>query len=150
MAMSTESGAAGTVARGASTLIASDKVEGTPVRRPNGDALGTIDRLVIEKRSGRVLYAVMSVGGFLGMGEDHHAVPWDKLRYSEALDAYELDLSDDQLRDAPRRPRAGRDLSQDPSFDPDWQEHVSRYFNAEPHAGEPIESASHEAKGDRR
>lgn len=82
-------------------LIASDKVEGTSVRRPNGDKIGSIERIMIDKRSGRVAYAVMSFGGFLGIGEDHYSLPWGKLNYNESLDAYEVDITEDQLRGAP-------------------------------------------------
>jgi hypothetical protein len=82
-------------------LIASDKVEGTTVRRPNGDNIGQIERLMIEKRSGRVAYAVMSFGGFLGIGSDFYPIPWSMLKYNEQLDAYELDIEDDRLRGAP-------------------------------------------------
>jgi len=60
-------------------LIESDRVEGTYVYDPNGNNIGTIKRLMIEKISGKVAYAVMSFGGFLGMGADEHTIPWDKL-----------------------------------------------------------------------
>ncbi len=83
-------------------LIASDKVEGTDVRRSNGDKIGAIYRLMIDKRSGRVAYAVMSFGGFLGLGESRKPIPWEALRYNENLDAYELDINEDQLRSAPQ------------------------------------------------
>ena len=83
-------------------LIGSDKVEGTDVRRPSGEQIGTIRRVMIDKRLGKVSYAVMSFGGFLGIGEDYFPVPWEKLTYNEKLDAYELDISDDQLSGAPR------------------------------------------------
>jgi hypothetical protein len=83
------------------SLIGSDKVEGTAVRRPNGDKIGEIERIMIDKRSGKVAYAVMSFGGFLGMGEDYYPVPWDKLRYNTSLDAYELDVTDETLKGAP-------------------------------------------------
>jgi hypothetical protein len=113
------------------SLIASDRVEGTPVRRSDGEKLGTIERLMIDKTSGKVAYAVMSFGGFLGMGEGHHTIPWQALTYNTALDAYEVNLTDDQLREAPRRTGEGRD----PSFDRDWEEHVHRYYNATPYWG---------------
>lgn len=112
-----------------SALIASDRVEGTAVRRPNGDSLGRIERLMIEKRSGRVAYAVMSFGGFLGLGEGYYTVPWGALRFNSELDAYEIDVSEDQLRNAPQRTAQG----QDPSFDRTWEEHVHRYYNAHPY-----------------
>jgi PRC-barrel domain protein len=65
------------------------------VHRSNGDNIGTIERVMIEKRSGRVAYAVMSFGGFLGIGENYRALPWSLLRYNEELDAYELNLTDE-------------------------------------------------------
>jgi hypothetical protein len=56
-------------------LIASDKVEGTPVYRSNGEKIGHIDNVMIDKRSGKVAYAVLSFGGFLGLGQDHNPLP---------------------------------------------------------------------------
>jgi PRC-barrel domain len=83
-------------------LIASDKVEGTKVRRPNGQTVGEIMRVMIEKRTGQVAYAVMSFGGFLGIGSDFYPLPWDRLTYNPRLDAYELDITEEQLRKAPK------------------------------------------------
>jgi hypothetical protein len=60
-------------------LIESDRVEGTTVYDPEGNSIGTIKRLMIEKIGGRVAYAVMTFGGFLGLGEEEHANPWNAL-----------------------------------------------------------------------
>ena len=128
--MTTTGGDAATM-QTTSNLIASDRVEGTAVRRTGGDKVGTIERLMIEKASGRIAYVVMSFGGFLGMGEDYHTLPWDVLSYNTSLDAYELNLSDEQLQNAPRRSAEGGD----PSLDRDWEEHVHRYYNATPYWG---------------
>lgn len=83
------------------SLIASDRVEGTPVRRSSGEKIGTIERLMIDKLSGNVAYAVLSFGGFLGMGQKHAPIPWARLTYDRTLGAYHLDLSDEDLRSAP-------------------------------------------------
>lgn len=83
-------------------LIGSDKVEGTAVYRSNGDRVGTIDRLMVDKLSGKVAYAVMSFGGFLGIGDDHYPIPWSLLTYNTDLGGYEVNISDAQLRGAPR------------------------------------------------
>lgn len=83
-------------------LIGSDTVEGTPVYRPSGDRIGTIERVMIDKISGRAAYAVMSFGGFLGIGDDHYPIPWPLLHYSEELGGYALDLSDSVLKAAPK------------------------------------------------
>jgi hypothetical protein len=77
-------------------LIESDRVEGTTVYDPQGN-----ERLMIEKLSGRVAYAVMSFGGFLGMGSEEHTIPWSKLTYDTNLGGYRTDITEDQLRGAP-------------------------------------------------
>ena len=62
-------------------LISSEKVEGTTVYNRNGDNIGSINHLMIDKVRGQVEYAVMSTGGFLGIGENYSPVPWDSLVY---------------------------------------------------------------------
>jgi sporulation protein YlmC with PRC-barrel domain len=118
--------------RETNSLIASDKVEGTPVRRSDGEKIGTIERVMIEKKSGKVAYAVMSFGGFMGLGEEYYTLPWGVLKYNTQLDAYELNMTEDQLRGAPRRNAEGHDAS----YDREWEEHVHRYYNATPYWGE--------------
>jgi PRC-barrel domain len=88
--------------RETATLIGSDKVEGTKVYRSNGEKVGAIERVMIDKRTGRVVYAVMGVGGFIGFGEDYYPVPWPLLTYNKRLDGYEVDISERQLKSAPR------------------------------------------------
>ena len=91
-------------------LIESDRVEGTTVYDPQGNNLGSIKRLMIEKISGRVAYAVMSFGGFLGMGTEEHPVPWEKLTYDTRLGGYRTDITEQQLRGAPA-------FARDPNYD---------------------------------
>lgn len=83
-------------------LIASDKVEGTKVFDPRGEHIGSIERILVEKRSGKVSYAVLSFGGFLGIGHDHYPLPWSKLNYDESLGGYRIDVTKEQLEGAPR------------------------------------------------
>jgi sporulation protein YlmC with PRC-barrel domain len=82
-------------------LVASDRVEGTQVRRSDGTKVGTIERLMIDKAKGKVAYAVLSFGGFMGVGVKHIPVSWDQMKYSVALDAYEINLSDEELSRVP-------------------------------------------------
>jgi sporulation protein YlmC with PRC-barrel domain len=82
-------------------LIAAEKVRGTTVYNSAGDDLGSIHDLMIDKRNGRVAYAVMSFGGFLGIGEKFHPLPWNTLTYDESKGGYNVDLTSDQLRQAP-------------------------------------------------
>ncbi|WP_429816320.1 PRC-barrel domain-containing protein [Ensifer sp. B1-9] len=83
-------------------LIASDKVEGTKVYGSDNKHIGSIERVIIEKRSGRVAYAVLGFGGFLGVGEDHYPLPWAKLTYDESLGGYRTDVTRDQVERAPK------------------------------------------------
>jgi hypothetical protein len=87
-------------------LIASDRVEQTPVCRSDGTKVGIVERLMIDKVSGRIAYAVLSFGGFMGIGVKHIPIPWDRMKYGVSLDAYEINLSDEEL-------------SRDPSFEAD-------------------------------
>jgi hypothetical protein len=82
-------------------LIESDRVEGTTVNDANGNNIGSIKRLMIEKISGKVVYAVMSFGGFRGLGEEEHTIPWNKLNYDTSLGGYRTDITEQQLRGAP-------------------------------------------------
>jgi len=82
-------------------LISADKVIGTTVYNAAGDNLGTIHDLMVDKRSGHVAYAVMSFGGFLGIGEKYHPLPWNALTYDDGKGGYNIDLTPEQLRSAP-------------------------------------------------
>jgi PRC-barrel domain len=88
--------------RETANLIGSDKVEGTPVYRSNGERVGKIERIMVDKLTGRVAYAVMSFGGFMGIGEDYYPLPWSLLTYSPRLDGYEVNVSEQQLKGAPK------------------------------------------------
>jgi PRC-barrel domain len=79
------------------SLIASDKVEGTAVYRSNGDKLGRIERVMIDKETGKVAYALMSFGGFMGIDRDYYPLPWSPLKFSPRLDGYEINISEQQL-----------------------------------------------------
>ena len=97
------------VTRQTHTLIPSDRVEGTPVRRSTGERIGSIQRLMIDKVSGNVAYAVLTSGGFLGIGQKHMPIPWAGLKYDLTSGAYVLDLTDEELAQAPSY-EAGKDF----------------------------------------
>jgi hypothetical protein len=88
--------------RETASLIGSDKVEGTAVYGPDDRKIGTVQRVMIDKVSGKVAYAVVSFGGFLGMGEDYYPMPWPKLDYDTSLGGYRVDITEDQLKGAPK------------------------------------------------
>lgn len=121
--------ATGDVARSETTnLIAADKVEGTNVYDPNGNKLGSIDTLMINKSSGQVSYAVLSFGGFLGMGESHYPLPWQQLRYDTRHDGYMVSMTEDQLKGAPRY-----DTSESVDWaDTTWRGRIDEYYGSDP------------------
>ncbi|GIL41233.1 PRC-barrel domain-containing protein [Roseiterribacter gracilis] len=82
-------------------LISADKVEGTAVYSSSGERIGAIEDIMIDKRSGKVAYAVLSVGGFLGIGERHHPLPWNALTYNLDLGGYQVAIPVERLKDAP-------------------------------------------------
>lgn len=83
-------------------LIGSDKVEGTAVYGADQKKIGSIQRVMIEKLSGKVSYAVLSFGGFLGIGDDYYPLPWQSLKYDDNLGGYVTGLTEKQLTGAPK------------------------------------------------
>ena len=82
-------------------LISADKVTGTAVYNGKGERVGSIHGVMINKLNGHVSYAIMSFGGFLGLGERYHPLPWRVLTYDMRRDGYVVDLDRDLLRNAP-------------------------------------------------
>jgi hypothetical protein len=90
------------IRREAVSLIGSDKVEGTSVYGMDDRKIGSVQRVMIDKISGKIAYAVVSFGGFLGMGEDYYPMPWASLKYDTHLGGYRANVTDDQLKGAPK------------------------------------------------
>lgn len=106
-----------------SSVISSDRVNGTNVYNPAGEKLGTIETLVIDKISGKVRYAVMEFGGFLGIGTDRYPLPWDTLKYEPDMGGYVVTLAREQLEDAPRYAR-----DDGPEYTDDYGRRVNDYY----------------------
>jgi len=104
-------------------LISSDRVEGTPVYNRQGERLGSISNFMVDKKSGNVRYAVLSFGGFLGIGKDHYPLPWSMLSYDTRQGGYAIDLDKSLLDNAPRY-EAGRE----PEYDRNYGRSVYDYY----------------------
>jgi sporulation protein YlmC with PRC-barrel domain len=109
-------------------LISSEDVEGTHVYGVDGKKIGEIDHLMIDKISGRVTYAVISFGGFLGLGHSHYPVPWAALKYDPNLGGYITGITEEKLKDAPA-------FSDDAWSDRSWEAQVHKHYNAPPYWG---------------
>jgi hypothetical protein len=79
-------------------LVPSDRVEGAVVYGPDDRKIGTIERLMLEKLSGTVAYAVVKCGGVLKGHIHHYPLPWGSLKYNATREAYETDVNLEQLR----------------------------------------------------
>jgi hypothetical protein len=88
-------------ARPPRSLVA-NKVEGTAVYGSDEKRIGSVERVMIDKQSGKVAYAVLSYGGFLGIGDDHYPTPWSSLKYDTRLGGYVVGITADQLQGAPK------------------------------------------------
>jgi PRC-barrel domain len=127
----TTGGSGGVAVDETDRLIASDKVEGTAVYDRQGTRLGSVHTVMIDKHSGQVAYAVMGFGGFLGLGERYHPLPWRSLTYDTGLGGYVVDVTREQLE---RAPSYGRDEA--PWGDPAYGRRVSDYYGfGDPLAG---------------
>jgi hypothetical protein len=104
-------------------LIGSDKVQGTAVYDRDGARIGTIHNFMVDKRSGKAEYAVMSFGGFLGMGQTYYPLPWQMLDYDTDLGGFRVEMDEEDLDHAPSF-RAGGE----PEFDDQYGRQVHSYY----------------------
>ncbi len=104
-------------------VISSEKVEGTSVYDPDGEKLGSIDDLMIDKISGEVRYAVLEFGGFLGVGTDRYPIPWRVLEYSTEKGGYIVPLDKARLNQAPKY----ADDSM-PIYDTEYGKRIDTYY----------------------
>jgi hypothetical protein len=130
MGMATQSG----------NLISSENVEGTAVYDPSGNKIGHIDHLMIDKVSGVIRYAIMTFGGFLGIGEGEHPLPWQAFKYDTNLGGYVTNVTEEQLKSAPQYDE--RNWS-----DRDWEQRLHQHFGSTPYWEEGGMSSSQTGRG---
>ena len=112
-------------------MISSEKVDGTAVYNTAGNRLGDVHHVMIDKYTGQVDYAVMSFGGFLGIGESYHPLPWKVLTYDTRQGGYVVDLDRSRLEGAP---------SYTSSTLPNWSDQsyrrgIDEYYGVPPYPG---------------
>ncbi|TVV75170.1 PRC-barrel domain-containing protein [Sphingomonas solaris] len=109
-----------------SLLFASNKVDGTKVKSRDGDTLGSVYSLMINKRSGNTTYAVLSLGGFLGMGKSYYPLPFQLLTYDHVADGYIVTIDRRLLEGGPSW------ASNSPEFNQAYADRVSNYYGVTP------------------
>ncbi len=107
-------------------LLSTEDLRGTNVFGAAGDRIGAIDHLMLDRETGQVVYAVISFGGFLGLGEGHYPVPWRALRYNSDQEGYLTNINEAMIRDAPA-------FSDDSYGNREWERSVFRHYGARPY-----------------
>lgn len=106
------------------SLISADRVEGTAVYNTDGEKLGHVEDVMLHKTTGKVAYAVVSCGGFLGVGEKYLPMPWSLLTYDEKKGGYVIPANRTKLQEAPSfAPETRAD-------DSEWRDQVHTHYNA--------------------
>ena len=115
-------------------LMGADTLIGNDVYNKNSDDLGDITEIMLDMRSGRVAYAVLSFGGFLGMGDKLFAVPWAALKLDTVNKRFVLDVSKERLESAP-----GFDKAHWPDMaDAAWQKDIHAYYGTSADRDTPL------------
>ncbi len=88
-------------ASGHTTAIRASRVIGTDVKDVNGETIGKVEDLILDKTENAIMFAVVGFGGVLGIGEKFHPIPWSALDYEEEDAAYVVPFTKEQLKAAP-------------------------------------------------
>ena len=114
-------------------LMGADTLSGNDVYNQKDEDLGDIKEIMLDVRNGRISYAVLSYGGFLGMGDKLFAVPWGALTLDTQNKRFVLNVDKDKLESAP-----GFDKDDWPNMaDPAWARDVHAFYGITPRADEP-------------
>ncbi|MGH7040440.1 MAG: PRC-barrel domain-containing protein [Stellaceae bacterium] len=109
-----------------SGLVMMDRVQGERVVNAQGADLGKIDDLVVDLPTGQAVYAILSHGGFISLGDKRFAVPWDMLAYDRERGAFVIDMAEDKLKNAPGFDEASlQDIA-----DPRWAKPLHDYYGS--------------------
>ncbi len=107
------------------TVLSASTISGDEVFNLQDENLGKIQDIMLDVDDGRIRYAVLASGGFLGMGNRLFAIPWDALRIDRENKRFMLDVDVERLKNAP-----GFDKDNWPNMgDPNWNTTVQSYYS---------------------
>lgn len=108
------------------SLLASNDINGTTILSEAGEEMGSVDHLVLDMVTGKIAYAVVAFGGFLGLGEHTHSIPWGSVRFNSEEAVFVTSITPEQLHSAPSRP-------DDWYRDRGWEERTFDHFGVPPY-----------------
>jgi sporulation protein YlmC with PRC-barrel domain len=120
-------------------MISSEHIEGATIHDSSGKEIGRIDRLMIDKISGQVRYAVVDFCGFMCLRHGNHAVPWSALAYNQERDHYTTNVTEKLLEAAP-------EFTEDSWMDRNWETQLHQHYKAPPYWAERAASESAAAR----
>lgn len=107
-------------------VLSASTIIGDEIQNSQGEKLGKLEEIMINLDSGKIAYAVLSFGGFLGMGEKLFALPWEKLHVDQERKCIILNADKERFKDMP-----GFDKEHWPDMaDPNWQSKISSYYQS--------------------
>jgi sporulation protein YlmC with PRC-barrel domain len=110
-------------------VMAADTLKGNMLFTSDGEDIGKISEIMLDVRGGRIAYAVLASGGFLGMGEKLYAIPWSALTLDTDVKCFRLDVTADRVKNAPCF-----DKDHWPAMgDPQWGSSLHDYYNRQPY-----------------
>nr|WP_294520294.1 PRC-barrel domain-containing protein [uncultured Rhodopila sp.] len=109
-------------------LIAARQVQGATVFSMDLEKLGAIEDVMIDKGTGRIAYAILAHGGFLGIGDRYYPLPWEKLSYDTEMGGYVVDIGHDVLEGAPSYSDEAAASWQDDT----WRRGIYSYYGVHP------------------
>jgi sporulation protein YlmC with PRC-barrel domain len=105
-------------------IVNADDVIGVEVKNAQGENLGKVEALMLDKLEGKVSYVVLSFGGFLGMGDKLFAMPWSIFNYDDKQDCFIISVDKETLRNSP-----GFDKNHWPDMSsPNWGTTINKYY----------------------
>lgn len=110
-------------------LLQSNKTDTMQVRSRDGDKIGSVYAMMVNKRTGHTLYAVLTIGGFLGMGRAYYPLPFSLLQFDPVNDTYIVTIERRVLEGGPSW------AANPPEFDQAYADRVSKYYDV---AGEDL------------
>lgn len=114
-----------------SIVLSASTLMGDEVKNSEGEDLGTLEEIMIDIRNGRIAYAVLSFGGFLGIGEKLFALPWDVMKLDTEEEVFLLDIDKKTLQNGPGFDKD--DWPETTADDDSWLARVYEYYECEPY-----------------
>jgi sporulation protein YlmC with PRC-barrel domain len=108
------------------SLIATNHINGSTILSDSGEKIGTVDHLVLDAVNGKIAYAVVAFGGFMGLGEHSYSIPWGSVRFNPEENVFVTHVTLEQLKSAPDRPNHWHG-------DREWEERIFDHFGVPPY-----------------